>query len=156
VENRTVNLAVSTTKLTARTLINSFRAWNQRRKQKHTQKAAKGSTGKQSIKELIGQNQGVKSIPIEKTAVRDFAPILRKYGIDYAVTKDSGTVPPRYLVFFKARDEDAMTAAFTEYSSRRLKAHDKPSLLKQLHKLVEQIKVVPNQERHHEQERDSR
>ena len=56
--------------------------------------------GKQSIKELIGQNQGVSSIPIEKTDLKGFEQVARKYGVDYAITKDQNVIPPKYTVFF--------------------------------------------------------
>jgi len=159
VENRTVNLAISTTKLTARTLLNAFNTWRRHRKAvkaEKAQEAAEKPVGKQTIKELIGQNQGVSSIPIEKTGIRDFEQIARKYGIDYAVTKDKNATPPKYTVFFKARDADAMTAAFAEYGNRKLRAQARPSVLKQLHKLAELVAAIPGKVRQKRQERDSR
>ena len=68
--------------------------------------------GKQTVKQLIGQNQGVSNIEINDPSIRDFERIARKYGVDYAVKKDRSTSPPKYLIFFKARDADALTAAF--------------------------------------------
>ena len=58
VENRTVNLAISTTKLTFRTIVNGYNAWKRHHQAKAAQKSAQMPLGKQSIKELIGQNQG--------------------------------------------------------------------------------------------------
>ena len=49
---------------------------------------------------------------LKKTDIKGFKRFLDKYGIDYAITKDPSQTPLRYLVFFKARDGDAMTAAF--------------------------------------------
>ena len=72
VENRTVNLAISTTKLTFRTIVNGYNAWKRHHQAKVAQKTAQLPIGKQSIKELIGQNQGVSSIPIEKTDLKGF------------------------------------------------------------------------------------
>lgn len=157
VENRTVNLAITTTKLTSRTIISAYMAW---RRHSKAMKAAKEQLkdeipqGKQTIKELIGQNQGVSSIPIEHTDIRDFERVACKYGIDYAVTKDKGVKPPKYTVFFKARDADAMTAAFTEYSNQKLKSRAKPSVLKQLGKLKELVASIPDKVRHKSKERD--
>lgn len=159
VENRTVNLAISTTKLTARTLLNAFQTWrryHKAAKAEKEQKAAEKPVGKQTIKELVGQNQGVSSIPIEKTGIRDFEQIARKYGIDYAVTKDKNVTPPKYTVFFKARDADAMTAAFTEYSNKKMKVQARPSVLKQLKKLMQLAASVPDRVRQKSQERDGR
>lgn len=40
VENRTVNLAISTTKLTFRTIVNGYNAWKRRHQSKVAQKTA--------------------------------------------------------------------------------------------------------------------
>lgn len=106
VENRTVNLAISTTKLTFRTIVNGYNAWKRHHQAKVAQKTSQLPIGKQSIKELIGQNQGVSSIPIEKTDLKGFEQVARKYGVDYAITKDQNVIPPKYTVFFKAKDAD--------------------------------------------------
>ena len=79
VENRTVNLAISTTKLTFRTIVNGYNAWKRHHQAKVAQKTAQLPVGKQSIKELIGQNQGVSSIPIEKTDLKGFEQVARKW-----------------------------------------------------------------------------
>lgn len=160
VENRTVNLAISTTKLTGRTILNAYRLWKSHHnaaKAKNAAEMAKEDTtphGKQTIQELIGQNQGVSSIDIQNTNIRDFEKIASKYGVDYAITRDKSVTPPKYMVFFKARDADALTAAFAEYSNQRLKAKDKPSVLKQLNKLKELVASIPSKVRNKSQERD--
>ena len=68
------------------------------------------------MKQLLRQDQGATNIEIEKTGIRDFKRILDKYGVDYAITKNHDD-PPRYLVFFKARDADTLTVAFKDYSA---------------------------------------
>lgn len=160
VENRTVNLAISTTRLSGRTIISAFRLWKSHHNNVKAKKAAEQEQedttphGKQSIQELIGQNQGVSSIDIQNTNIRDFEKIANKYGVDYAITRDKTVTPPKYMVFFKARDADALTAAFAEYSNQRLKAKDKPSVLKQLGKLKELVASIPSKVRNKSQERD--
>ena len=143
VENRTVNLAISTTKLTFRTIVNGYNAWKRHHQAKVTQKTAQLPVGKQSIKELIGQNQGVSSIPIEKTDLKGFEQVARKYGVDYAVKKDRSSSPPKYLIFFKGRDADALTAAFTEYTNKKVKKATKterPSVLAKLNQFKAMVK----------------
>lgn len=135
VENRTVNLAISTTKLTARSIVRlglKGIAYIKRKSQEAAMKNEK-PTGKQTIQELIGQNQGVTNIDISKTDLKGFEKYARKYGVDYAITKDKSVLPPKYLVFFKARDADAMTAAFNAYSAEILAKNKRPSVLKTLH-----------------------
>jgi hypothetical protein len=37
--------------------------------------------GEQTVKDLIGQNQGVTSIPLDDIRIRDFSQAARKYGV---------------------------------------------------------------------------
>ena len=145
VESRTVNLAVTTTKLAARTVIAAGLMYLRHREKVKGQKASEIPSGKQSVKDLIGQNQGVSSIDIAKTDLRGFEGVARKYGVDYAIRKDRSVIPPKYLVFFKARDADALTAAF------------KPSVLKQLRSIAAKIAELPgrfvNRDKQREQSR---
>ena len=109
------------------------------------------------MKQLIGQNQGVSNIEINDPSIRDFERIARKYGVDYAVKKDRSTSPPKYLIFFKARDADALTAAFTEYTDKKVKKAEKterPSVLAKLAQFKELLKnTVVDRSRRKELER---
>lgn len=122
-------------------------------KNKSQAKVDEKPTGKQTIEELIGQNQGVTNIDIAKTDLRGFEKHARKFGVDYAITKDKSVTPPKYLVFFKARDADAMTACFNAYSAEVLRAK-KPSVRATLHKLIEQVKSLPAKVLNHDKERN--
>ena len=157
VENRTVNLAISTTKLTGRSLVNAFRAYLNHRRNVKARKASIQDThivGEQTIDQLLGQNQGATNIEIEKTEIAGFKRILNKYGVDYAITKDRSQEPPSYLVFFKARDGDALTAAFKEYSAAMAKKAERPSMLELLAKMKVLVASLPRKVREKAQERD--
>ena len=143
VENRTVNLAISTTKLTARGILRLALKGLSYIKRKSRKSAAKKPIGKQTIQQLSGQNQGVTNIDISKTDLKGFEKYARKYGVDYAITKDKSVLPPKYLVFFKARDADAMTAAFNAYSAEILAKNKRPSVLRTLHKLMDAVRDIP-------------
>ena len=145
IENRTVNLAISTTKLTARGIIRLAAKGLAYIKRKSREAALKNEKpdGKQTIQQLIGQNQGVTNIDISQTDLKGFEKYARKYGVDYAITKDKSVFPPKYLVFFKARDADAMTAAFNAYSAEVLAKSKRPSTLNRLHKLIDAVKSIP-------------
>lgn len=151
-ENRTVNLMISTTKLTGRTLVAAFRKFAQ-----HHAKAKAGKEephGKMSVKKLIRKDQGAQQIDIADTGIKDFQRILNKYGVDYAIRKDKTQDPPRYLVFFKARDADALTSAFKEYSAKLSQKKDRPSVLKALAHLKDLAMSVPSKVREKKQERE--
>lgn len=145
IENRTMNLAISTTKLTARGIIRLAAKGLAYIKRKSHEAALKNKKpdGRQTIQQLIGQNQGVTNIDISQTDLKGFEKYARKYGVDYAITKDKSVFPPKYLVFFKARDADAMTAAFNAYSAEVLAKSKRPSTLSKLHKLIDAVKSIP-------------
>lgn len=137
VEMRTVTLIINGGKLTGRTLksaVGKLLAYMR------SQQRSKDITpyGKQSVRQLISQNQGVSNIEITDPSVRDFERIARKYGVDFAVKKVRGD-KPKYLVFFKARDADALTAAFAEYTDRRVRKKERPSVLDALRSLKVQM-----------------
>lgn len=138
-----MNLAISTTRLTANTLIAGFKKYMRHRANVKAQNANEKPVGKQSIKELIGQNQGVSSIDIAKTDIRGFEKYARSYGVDYAIVKDKTGEIPKYVCFFKARDADALTSAFNAYTADVLKSKEKPSVLNQLSKLKEIVAALP-------------
>ena len=159
VENRTLTLVVSGTKFTGRLFKAAITKYLAHRKEKKLQKQKSRDTpviphGKQTVKQLIGQNQGVSSIDIAKTDLKGFEKYARTYGVDYAITKDKSSDVPKYLCSFKARDADAMTAAFNAYSAEVLKRQKAPSVLKQLAKLKAYVKALPVKTRTKEKERD--
>ena len=109
--------------------------------------------GKQTVKQLAAQNQGMTNIEITDKNIRDFDRVARKYGVDYAVKKDKTVQPPRYLVFFKAKDTDALTAAFKEYTANTIKKKDRrESVVTKLQEVLKNIKDLPNKKRHKELE----
>ena len=128
IEHRAVTLAINTGKMTGRTFCNALVKLLHFLKNKHQQHKQVKPCGKQSVKKLIGQNQGVSRVDLSHDDdVKQFEHVARKYGVDYAITKVKGE-KPRYLIFFKARDNDALTAALEEYTVQRVRGKDKQAL----------------------------
>ena len=94
--------------------------------------------GKQSIKHLVEQNAAISNIEVTDGNIKSFERTANKYGIDYALKKDTSEQPPRYLVFFKGRDVDVMMEAFKEFTATSLKREQKPSIRKMLAAFKEQ------------------
>ena len=110
--------------------------------------------GKQTVKQLIGQNQGVSNVELTDPSIRAFERIARKYGVDYAVKRDRANDPPRFLIFFKSRDADALTSAFNEYAGKKVRKASRPSVLQRLASFKERVKnTVVNREKRKERER---
>lgn len=110
--------------------------------------------GKQSVKKLLGQNQGAANAEIDKDSIKDFERLARKYGVDFAVRKDKSVDPPRYIVFVRAKDADALDAICKEHQARSLSKKKHPSVLDQLKKFKQIVASIPKKVREKKQERD--
>lgn len=101
--------------------------------------------GKQTLRQLMKHNTGVSNIEITDQNIRAFSATAKKYGIDFALKKDTSGEIPRYLVFFKGRDADVITAAFREFSAKNLEKEKKPSIRKELEQAKQQSKAQHRQ-----------
>ena len=141
-ERKAVAISVKARKLTADLLKKAItKALAEMEK---SQKNPKIYRGKQSVKHLVRQGAGVSNIEVTDGNIKSFERVARKYGVDFALKKDTTSQPPRYLVFFKSKDADALTAAFAEYSGKVVKrqAQAKPSIRRQLVQLQEVVKKM--------------
>ena len=132
IEQKTIALSVRSERMTASVLQKALRSFLESQKHKSHQLPH----GKQSLKSLMKQNVGVSSIEVSNDNIKQFESTAKKYNIDFALRKDSSLDPPRYIVFFKGRDTDVMTAAFKEFSNKNLQIEQKPSI----RKLISQMK----------------
>ncbi len=159
VENRTLTLMVNGSKFTGRMFKAAIAKYMAHQKEVKHQKQQKRETaviphGKQTVKQLIGQDQGVSNIELTDPSIRQFDRIARKYGVDYAIKRDRSSDPPKFLVFFKSRDADALTSAFNEYVGKKVKNASRPSVLQRLAHFKELVKhTVVNREKRRELER---
>jgi hypothetical protein len=80
----------------------------------------------------------VHQIPVNQEHFREFRKVLNKYGVDFAVTKGVFNGKPRYLVFFKAKDEQLLNLVLQECTQKQLgmkKPVRKQSVLQTLAKM---------------------
>lgn len=156
VNDKTFNLCVQATKMTARTLMAAMTKYlsakdnekqaekngkaqeRGRAKEKQKQEARKPK-GKQTIKKLQEQGAELTNIQITDKNIKSFDRVARKYGIDYSLKKDASTDPPKYMVFFKAKDVKVMEAAFREYTGKTVLKTKKPSIRKKLSKAIHRV-----------------
>ena len=112
----------------------------QGQKQPKQDKEDKTYKGKQSMDKLMKQNVQLSNIEITDGNIKSFERVAKKYSIDFSLKKDTTAKPPRYFVFFKARDADVMTAAFKEYTGKSLNKTKKPSVRTKLKDATTQAK----------------
>ena len=99
--------------------------------------------GKQPLKALIHGNDYASVINIEITNqnIKSFEKTARKYGIDYSLKKDSSVNPPKYTIFFRAKDREIMNTAFEDFlASQNIKKgkEKKVSIITRLQELTPQ------------------
>jgi len=127
VNDKTVALSIRCAKLTGRTLAMAMQAFL---------KAARNPAekhGKQSLKSLAKQGASLADIEISGDNIGKFRRTARKYNVDFALKRDKSADPPKWVVFFKAKDDKALQAAFGEYAKKTLKKKArKPSMLAKL------------------------
>ena len=133
INEKVVSLGVRTGKLTASVLARAMRDFLDAQKTK----PHKYAKGKQSFKHLMEQNAGATNIEVDASNIKAFEKIARKYHIDYSLKKDKTLDPPKYLVFFKSRDLDAMNMAFKEFIASINKQKERTPFREKLAKFKE-------------------
>jgi hypothetical protein len=145
ISERCIVLSVQNAKFDARILAKAMKAvlkGSGKLAKKITSSKNMANKGKQTVKQLTKQGQGVSNIEINDGNIKSFESVARKYGVDYALMKDKTESPPKWLVFFKARDADALTSAFKEFTAKEAKRSiAKPSVLEALSKMAELVKT---------------
>ena len=92
-----------------------------------------------TIKSLQKSGAQITNIVVTDNNIKSFDRVARKYGIDYSLKKVEQEGKSEYLVFFKAKDVDVMTAAFKEYTSETLKKQKRESVRQKLEKVKEEL-----------------
>jgi hypothetical protein len=132
VNEKTVALSIKGAKLTSRLLAKAMRAFLKKAREPTYKR------GKQSIKSLAKQGVSLSNIGIHSSEIGRFKRTARRYNIDFALKRDDSKQPPNWIIFFKAKDETAIQAAFKEFSADMLKYTErKPSMFEKLKNIRE-------------------
>ncbi len=149
ISRSTIAISVRASKLTARGLAYALgEAAKKIRKSQAPQ-------GKQTVKQFLRHGGEASAIDLPGRA-KDFDRVARRWGVDYAIKRvEKG----KYLLFFKAKQADAITGCFSEYSRRMMnRGRDRRvPLREQLKRAQELVRGQPRQkERTKEAEREER
>ena len=138
VAKEAVQFASNATKITAQVLLKMLAAAYKEIKTNQD----KTGKGQQTVKQLIKQGQGATSLEVSGESLKTFKKIANRYGVDFAIVKDNTAETPRYTVFFKAKDADAIGAVLKEYADKLVKKNEepeRPSVLKKLHDIQKKL-----------------
>lgn len=128
VTQKTIALSIKAGRLTGQVLQAAIRKYLEAQKKGKT----KLHHGKQSLHQLKKHGAALSNIEITDANIGLFKPCARKYGVDFSLRKDSTTQPPHWIVIFKAKDADNLEQAFKEFSAKKLRREERPSVRKEL------------------------
>lgn len=125
IENKSLTLIINTSKLSGRTMVTAFMKLLRYSRNRIREHRDVKPQGKQSVKKLIAQNQGVEKTELaDREEAKTFDRFAKKYGVDYAIRKGISTDgKPRYILFFKARDRAAIDQAMAAYATAWKQQH---------------------------------
>jgi len=137
INEKTVALSIKGAKLTGQLLAKAMQAFLKKAREPTHKK------GKQSYNSLKKSGASLADIDIgDKNDIGTFNKVARRYKVDFAPKIDKSTDPPKWVVFFKAKDDKSLQSAFNEYSRIMLKHKvKKPSMLEKLRNLRELAKT---------------
>ena len=143
VNEKTISLCIKGGKITAQilkaALIKLLAEMDKKKQRGKGEKSQCKKTGRQSIKSLQKSGAQITNIVVMDNNIKSFDRVARKYGIDYSLKKAEKEGKTEYLVFFKAKDVDVMTAAFKEYTGVSLKKEQRQSIRKKLEQAKERV-----------------
>lgn len=143
VTEKTIALCIKGGKITAQilkaALLNLLSKMEKKKRQAKGEKSQCEKSGKQSIKSLQKSGAQITNIVVTDNNIKSFDRVARKYGIDYSLKKVEQDGKTEYMVFFKAKDVDVMTAAFKEYTSETLKKQKRESVRQKLEKVKAEL-----------------
>ena len=133
IDRKSIVFITNSSKVTAKTLLKLIKMYIAHLKKPTIHQ------GKQTMQQLAKQGQGMTNIEITAENIKIFEKYAKKYGVDFALKLDKTETPLKHLVFFKAKDNDAILAAFKEFSVDIMKKAERPSVIKNLRNIKAQV-----------------
>ena len=112
-ERKSISVTVQAAKLTGRVMRAAVAAALRKiEKERTTPKV-----GRNSLRRLTAQTPDAHKIEVEDR-IRSFERYAKKYKVRYHVEKDITVYPPKWTVYFKASQADAIETAFKKYTQK--------------------------------------
>ena len=111
IEREAIAVTITATRFTAKVLVWALKTAARQIARHHRE--AQTPRGRQSVRKLMNHNVATNTIEIDGDRGL-FDRVARKWGVDYAFHK---TGKDKYLLLFKSGQADAITAAFSEYTT---------------------------------------
>jgi hypothetical protein len=95
--------------------------------------------GKQTMEQLAKHNAGLSSVELKDPNLRLLYKTMKQNGVDFAPVRDG---KGKYTLFFKGRDADALTRAFTQYTKKVTERAAMPSIRSTLATMAQAAKTL--------------
>ena len=105
---------------------------------KHRHIVGKGSSYKNITKTAKKKCADLENLEVSDKSMLGFETIARKYGIEYGLKKNEGSIPPTWDVYFMAKDRATMTQAFRDFTNQQL-THTKETPLEQFKRMASRV-----------------
>jgi hypothetical protein len=136
ITDQSVALSTKTAKLTGRVLASLMRETLRQMRRSRD----KPREGRQTVRQLA-KGGSLESVEITDDNIKAFEPFARKFGVSYALQRDVSEEPPRWLVFFRAKDAAALEGAFKAFTASMVKRDkERPSTRDAMHKFRDRIR----------------
>ena len=162
VNERSVSLCVRGARMGAESLARTMRAFVASRQRNRiaggraSPDTARNREGVMSMRALAATGAQLERATLAEGGVAGFALVARRYHVAYSVMRDRSCDPPRWIVFFKAKDAAAMEAAFEAYARRVLDSRERPSIVQRVREMAKDMARPGRQERERDVERGAR
>lgn len=162
VNERSVALCVRGARLGAESLARTMRAFLASRQRNRAGRGRASPSeggnreGVMSLRALRATGAQLEKATLAEGGIGSFALVARRYRVAYSLMRDRSCDPPRWIVFFRAKDSAAMEAAFEAYSRRILDARGKPSVIAKVRQIAQEMSRPGIQERDRDVERGAR
>ena len=96
-------------------------------------------SGRMQVAELTGQGEKLSTMQIPDD-LKSFQRIAHRYNVDFAVKKDKSVDPPKYVIFFKAKDTEVLKECFKDYLNHQQRKQERPTFHQRLEVFREKAK----------------
>ncbi len=131
---KTVGLVCRSSRMTARTFFRlldkylrheEMKSRNKQIDKRYNESQHRNDPKKVKVKDLVKDGSGVSTIEIKDEKIRQFEKLARHNGVRYAIKKDKSTMPPTYIVFFRAKDAEMIQRTMKEFLKKNVKGPEK-------------------------------
>ena len=126
---KTVGLVCRTSKMTATTFLHlidkylrheEMKSRNKKMDKRYNEAQHRNDPKRVKVKDLVKDGSGISTVEIMDEKIRAFEKLARHNGVRYAIKKDKTTVPPTYIVFFRAKDAEMIDRTMKEFVKKNL------------------------------------